>query len=35
MTAVRYRGAFDDVSDGPDGDHVIDHHAELWRALAR
>ena len=34
MTAVRYRGAHDDVSDGPEGDHVIDHHAELWRALA-
>lgn len=35
MTAVRYRGAHDDVSDGPEGDRVIDHHAALWPALAR
>jgi len=34
MTAGRYRGAHDEVSDGPEGDHGIDHHAELWRALA-
>ena len=35
MTAVRYRGAHDDLSAGPEADHVIDHHAELWPALAR
>ena len=34
MTTVRYRGANDDDSDGPEGDHVLDDHAELWRALA-
>ena len=34
MTAVRYRGANDDVSDGPEGDHVLDHHAALPVALA-
>jgi len=34
MTAVRYRGAHDDRSDGPEAEHVIDHHAELWPGLA-
>jgi putative hydrolase of the HAD superfamily len=34
MTSVRYRGANDDVEDGPEADHVIDHHAELRTALA-
>jgi putative hydrolase of the HAD superfamily len=26
MVAVRYRGAYDDTSEGPEGDHVVDHH---------
>jgi putative hydrolase of the HAD superfamily len=34
MTAVRYRGAHDDVSEGPEADHVIDHHALLLPALS-
>jgi FMN phosphatase YigB (HAD superfamily) len=34
MTAVRYRGANDDLGDGPEAEHVLDHHAELWGALA-
>ena len=33
MTAVRYRGAYDDVSDGPEGDHVVDHHDQVPAAL--
>ena len=34
MTAVRYRGANDDDSPGPEGDHVLDDHAALMEALA-
>jgi putative hydrolase of the HAD superfamily len=34
MTAVRYRGAYDDLSEGPEGDLVVDDHAALSRALA-
>jgi FMN phosphatase YigB (HAD superfamily) len=33
MTSVRYRGAADDVSDGPEGDIVVDHHDRLIDAL--
>jgi putative hydrolase of the HAD superfamily len=29
MTAVRFTGVFDDPTDGPDGDHVIDDHRAL------
>jgi FMN phosphatase YigB (HAD superfamily) len=29
MLALRYCGAYDDTSDGPEGDHVIDHHAAV------
>lgn len=34
MTAVRYRGTHDDRTEGDEAHHVIDHHAELWSALA-
>lgn len=34
MTAVRYRGANDDDTPGPEGDHVLDDHAALMDALA-
>ncbi len=34
MTSVRYRGANDDESPGPEGDHVLDDHAALMDALA-
>jgi putative hydrolase of the HAD superfamily len=34
MTSVRYRGANDDDSPGPEGDHVLDDHAALMDALA-
>jgi len=34
MTAVRYRGAHDDPSEGPEADHVIADHAALLPALA-
>jgi putative hydrolase of the HAD superfamily len=33
MLAVRYRGAYDDRSDGPEGDHVVDHHDQVPGAL--
>ena len=33
MTAVRYRGIFDDRTDGDEGDHVIDHHDDLLAVL--
>jgi hypothetical protein len=35
MTAVRYRGSNDDPGgpDDPEGDHVIDDHAELAATL--
>jgi putative hydrolase of the HAD superfamily len=33
MIAVRYRGAYDDTSDGPEGDHVVDHHDHVLDAL--
>lgn len=30
MTAIRYRGMFDDAdSDGPEAHHVLDHHLKL------
>jgi FMN phosphatase YigB (HAD superfamily) len=31
--SVRYAGAFDDHTDRPDADHVIDHHADLLPLL--
>jgi len=31
--SVRYAGIFDDHSDRPDADHVIDHHADLLLLL--
>jgi putative hydrolase of the HAD superfamily len=34
MTAIRYRGAHDDAGDGPEANHVLDHHAALPAALA-
>lgn len=34
MTSVRYRGANDDDSPGPEGDHVLDDHGALMNALA-
>ena len=34
MTAVRYRGAHDDPSEGPEADHVIADHGALLAALA-
>jgi len=34
MTAVRYRGAHDDPSEGPEADQVIADHAALLAALA-
>ena len=34
MVAVRYRGISDDTTDqGPEGDHVIDHHGQLPEVL--
>lgn len=33
LVAVRYRGIFDDVSDGPEADLVYDHHDDLHRLL--
>jgi len=33
MVAVRYRGVYDDASDGPEGDVVVDHHGEVLGAL--
>jgi putative hydrolase of the HAD superfamily len=36
MTAVRYRGVADDAAaDGPEGDHVLDHHADFGALLQR
>jgi putative hydrolase of the HAD superfamily len=29
MLALRYRGVYDDTSDGPEADLVIDHHADV------
>jgi putative hydrolase of the HAD superfamily len=29
MATVRYRGAYDDESDGPEADHVVDHHHQV------
>ena len=34
MTAVRYHGAHDDPSDGPEADQIIADHAALLPALA-
>lgn len=31
--SVRYAGVFDDHTDRPDADHVIDHHADLLPVL--
>ena len=33
--SIRYAGAFDDHTDRPDADHVIDHHNELLPILER
>ncbi len=33
MVAVRYRGAYDDASEGPEGHHVVDHHDHVLAAL--
>lgn len=33
MTTVRYRGIADDQTDGPEADHVVDHHRELLEVL--
>lgn len=33
MRSVRYRGRHDDTGDGPEADHVLDHHAELAAVL--
>jgi putative hydrolase of the HAD superfamily len=33
MVTVRYRGAYDDESDGPEADHVVDHHDQVPSAL--
>jgi len=33
MVAVRYRGVFDDESEGPEGDHVVDRHDQVLVAL--
>jgi putative hydrolase of the HAD superfamily len=33
MVAVRYRGVYDDTSDGPEGDVVVGHHDEVLAAL--
>ncbi len=33
ITAVRYTGVFDDLSDGPPGDHVVADHSELPQIL--
>lgn len=33
MTTARYRGAADDLSDGPEGDHVTSDHRELLQIL--
>lgn len=32
-TSVRYRGVHDDVTDGPEGDHVVDDYATLLDTL--
>jgi putative hydrolase of the HAD superfamily len=31
--SVRYAGVFDDHTDRPDADHVIDHHTDLFAVL--